>query len=101
MSPKTTQTSDGSNVAVGSIHDFNAHFEEHGPEATLAVTGRSEIRAGRRFGLGGLAWTLRVRELSLTVTAVTAEGEVLPDLPVVRAGYPFGLARNDRQAVAA
>jgi hypothetical protein len=101
MSTKTTHTSDGTSIAVGSIHDLNDHFEQHRREATLAVTTRHETRGGQRFGLGGLAWTLRVRELSLTVTTETAEGEVLPDLPVVRAGYPYGLAHNSRTAVAA
>ncbi|PBC80171.1 hypothetical protein BX265_5008 [Streptomyces sp. TLI_235] len=35
------------------------------------------------------------------VRLTTSEGEVLPDLPVVRRGWPFDLDRADREAARA
>jgi len=96
-----TRTIDGLRLAVDSITDLNAWYETHRCGSTLAVGGRYETRDGRLFGLGGLSWNLHIKAIEggpLDVTVETAEGEVLPDLPVVRDGFPYALAR---QAVSA
>lgn len=91
-------------VVAGSVEEFNAWYEKHMYGSSLAVGGRYETRGGRLFGVGGLSWSLHIKAAEggpLTVLLDTAEGDALPDLPVVRAGYPYGLNRNARSAVAA
>jgi hypothetical protein len=86
-------------IEVGSIAEFNEYYLAARPGRTLAVGGRYEVRDGRQFALGGLHWFLT--DSTRVVSTVTAEDEVLPDLPVVRAGFPYGLDRDNCPAVAA
>jgi hypothetical protein len=92
-------------VTVDAIADLNEWFSQFRTAAGLATASRCEIRNGQLFGLGGLDWQLLVRNVpgvgSVTVRAVTGEREWLPDLPVVRAGFPYGLGRVALRGVAA
>jgi hypothetical protein len=91
-------------ITVHSIDEFNAWYERHTYGSTLVVGGRYETRGGQMFCLGGLSWGLHIKAIvggPLTVSLDTAEDETLPDLPVVRAGFPYDLGRNARGAVAA
>ena len=91
-------------VIASSIEEFNSWYEKHTYGSTLAVGGRYETRNGQMFCLGGLSWSLHIKAIEggpVTVTLDTAEDETLPDLPVVRVGFPYGLNRNARRAVAA
>lgn len=92
-------------VSVESIVDLNEWFSLFRTAAGLTTASRCEIRNGQLFGLGGLDWQLLVRNVpgvgTVTVRAVTGEHEWLPDLPVVRAGFPYGLGRVALRGVAA
>jgi hypothetical protein len=91
-------------IVASSITDLNTWYTNHTYGSTLTVGGRYETRNGQTFCLGGLSWSLHIKAFDgapLTVLLVTAEHETLPDLPVVRAGFPYALDRNDRSAVAA
>lgn len=93
-------------VTVASLADLNDWYATFRSGLSLAVGGRYETRAdGKLYGLGGLSWHLSWRTLpgipaGLLVMAQTAEDEVLPDLPVVRAGWPYGVELAQRSAVA-
>jgi hypothetical protein len=77
-------------VSVDSITFLNDFWEQAGPGRSLAVSSRHEFRNGQYWGLGGLDWA--VVTAGLVVTATTGEDEELPDLPVVRAGWPYAFA---------
>ncbi|WP_327066765.1 hypothetical protein [Kitasatospora sp. NBC_01302] len=86
-------------VTVGTLYDLNEQYLASRTHRGLSVGSRSEVREdGQRFGLGGLDWML------VTPTAVykvvTAEDEVLPDLPVVRDGWPYGLTSGTSEVAA-
>ncbi|GAB2696901.1 hypothetical protein [Kitasatospora kifunensis] len=84
-------------VTVGTLYDLNERYLA-AAKCSLAVSSRTEIRDGIRFGLGGLNWRVSTPDASYEV--VTGEDEVLPDLPVVRAGWPFAFT-SDVRGVAA
>lgn len=96
--------SDGKSITVDSITTLNTWYERFRCGSTIAVGGRYETRNGQLVGLGGLSWALHIKAWPggpLTVSVDTADGEVLPDLPVVRAMFPGAVNRDARSAVAA
>lgn len=96
-----TLSADGhlATLSVPSVRDLNAWYTALDGRAGVTVTSRSEERDGQRWGLGGLDWSVGLGRVPgllgvwLQVTAVSAELEQLPDLPVVRAGFPFSSVR--------
>jgi hypothetical protein len=76
---------------VRSVRELNDWYVASADGRSLAVSSRTERRDGQLWGLGGLDWMLCIG--SVTVRTVSAEDEVLPDLPVVRAGWPYDLDR--------
>jgi hypothetical protein len=72
-------------ITVGTIHELNQHYARG--KCSLAISSRTEMRDGQLFGLGGLDWLLVTP--AACYETVTAEYEALPDLPVVRDGWPF------------
>lgn len=73
-------------ITARDIHELNEHYLNN-RRHTLAVGGRYETRNGQTFTLGGLHWQLFTP--GAVVELVTGEDETLPDLPVVRAGWPY------------
>ena len=73
-------------IRVGSVEELNDRFVSASSRPTLVVGSRSVRRDGQLFGLGGLDWLLTDGRQVVTLT--TAEDELLPDLPVVRAAWP-------------
>lgn len=99
----------GPEVHVETPAELDAWFGQFRAGYGLSVSGRYETRDGVDYCLGGLDWRVHLKvpgvplvgNYSLTVRLITAEGEVLPDLPVVRRGWPYDLERAEREAALA
>lgn len=85
-------------IHVDSLDALNTYWQQASSRRSLCVGGRDVIRGGQRFGLGGLSWVLF--DGDIVVTAITGEDEVLPDLAVTRAGWPFAFASDEWEAAA-
>lgn len=93
----------GPEVHVETVAELDDWHGQFGRGAGHAIGGRYETRDGVDYSLGGLDWRLYLKNLPglagvLTVRLVTVEGEALPNLPVVRAMWPYALERADREA---
>jgi hypothetical protein len=85
-------------IHVDTLDALNTYWQHANSRRSLCVGSRDEIRDGQRFGLGGLSWVLFDRDV--VVTAITGEDDALPDLPVVRAGWPFAFVSDRLEAAA-
>lgn len=81
-------------LRVDSVAALSAWRDRYGLRSA-AVSSRQELRAdGRWYGLGGLSWLLVLPPLvelpgvSVSLSTVSAEDEVLPDTALVRAMCP-------------
>lgn len=97
-------TADGT-VLVDGVAALNSWFVRFRTGSSLSTASRYEVRGGQLFNAGGLDWRLTVPQVPgvgrVTVRAVTGELEPLPDLPVTRAGYPYGIRSTVVTGVAA
>lgn len=86
-------------VTVGTLYDLNRQYlASVSTHRGLSVGSRSVVRDGQRFGLGGLRWRLVTDDA--VFETVTAEDDVLPDVPVVRDGWPFAFASDTNEVAA-